>query len=240
MVTTRRRPSPRQRIKPVIDNNGTHDAHRSLPQPPQTQHWQYQRNKQIAHSKLRPDRGIRETNPGAQHSVRLHPAHQQAQSPGPPRATIRAQWRALSATEIVTTRYNDAATTDNDVRQRCFVKFGQHLKTRTTQSLQASTPHRWQQSADETQRRVRTGCWVWWPFDLLLFFLLHVARQGCNEGVLRHFDAPHHLHALFTLFLLFQQLAFTSDIAPVTLCQDIFPHSPNVFPGNNSRAPIAA
>src|SRR5204863_6821864 len=46
--------------------------------------------------------------------------------------------------------------------------------------------------------------------------------QHGQEGLLRNFDFPDALHALFAFFLLFQQLPLPADVAAVALGEHVF------------------
>ena len=60
-------------------------------------------------------------------------------------------------------------------------------------------------------------------------FLIVVGPENRHEGLLRDFDVADHLHALFALFLLFEQLAFAGDVAAVTLGGNVFAQGGDVF-----------
>src|ERR1700687_1928777 len=45
--------------------------------------------------------------------------------------------------------------------------------------------------------------------------------QHCQKGLLRNLDLPYLLHALFALFLFFEQLALARNITAVALCQHV-------------------
>src|SRR5512145_935933 len=63
--------------------------------------------------------------------------------------------------------------------------------------------------------------------------LFLIERKNRHKGSLRDFDIADHLHALFALFLLLQQLSFSSDIAAVALAQHILAERADSLAGNN-------
>src|SRR6185295_4230804 len=51
--------------------------------------------------------------------------------------------------------------------------------------------------------------------------------QDGEEGLLRHFHAPHGFHALLSFLLLFKELAFPRNIAAITFRKDVLLHGSN-------------
>lgn len=50
---------------------------------------------------------------------------------------------------------------------------------------------------------------------------LLVDFQNCQKGFLGYLDSSDFLHSLFALFLLIEQLAFSTDVAAVTLSDNV-------------------
>ena len=53
---------------------------------------------------------------------------------------------------------------------------------------------------------------------------LFIDIQQCKEGLLGNLYPANLLHPLFTLFLLFKQLALAADITAIALGQHVFAH----------------
>ena len=70
--------------------------------------------------------------------------------------------------------------------------------------------------------------------NLLFYWILFIFNaQNCQKRFLWNFNTAHLFHAFLALFLFFQQLAFTRNIAPVTFCQHILTHRFHGFACNN-------
>ena len=62
-----------------------------------------------------------------------------------------------------------------------------------------------------------------------------VEFQHCKECLLRHFDRADLFHAFLTLLLLFEELAFTRDVATVALRCHVLTHSLDGLTSDNLR-----
>src|SRR6188472_1640472 len=63
---------------------------------------------------------------------------------------------------------------------------------------------------------------------------LCATRESSHEGLRRNFDPTHHLHALLALFLPFEQLALSGDVAAIAFRQHILAHCPNSLARDHS------
>src|SRR6185503_4067329 len=70
-------------------------------------------------------------------------------------------------------------------------------------------------------------------YSLLVGLRGFCGREGGNEGLLRHLDPADHLHPLLAFLLLLQQLPLASDVAAVTLRQDILADRPHGLPSDH-------
>jgi len=62
------------------------------------------------------------------------------------------------------------------------------------------------------------------------------ALEHLDEGVLRDIHLAEHLHLLFPLFLLLEQLALARDVTAVALGGDVFAHGGDGFAGDDLAA----
>src|SRR3954453_19858881 len=79
--------------------------------------------------------------------------------------------------------------------------------------------------------------WTWWNTTTSAMRLLLGCRlQGGDERLLRHFDAPDHLHPPLALFLLLEELALAGDVTAVTLREHVLADRADVLARDDSRA----
>jgi hypothetical protein len=62
---------------------------------------------------------------------------------------------------------------------------------------------------------------------------LFIEFQNGRKRFLRHFHLADLAHALFALFLFFEQFTLSRDVTAVTLGQHVFSQCTDCFPGND-------